>query len=107
MLVNMTFILLCQIQKYNGDLPVWTEHDLILASENAIPVSGVELIELAKLWQAYVDADIVKNGESLVQSFLKFEWVINNPPSMQKLIELLRTPRDKHLSGLNRSIRIR
>ncbi len=52
------------------------EHDLILASENAIPVSGVELIELAKLWQAYVDADIVKMRE-FSSELSQFEWVKN------------------------------
>jgi len=50
------------------------EHDLIIAFEQATIVTGVELIELAKLWQAYQQEDIVKMRE-LTNELSRFEWV--------------------------------
>lgn len=50
------------------------EHDLIIAYEKAMKVSGVELIELAKLWEAYKAVDIVRMRE-LTNELHKFDWI--------------------------------
>jgi hypothetical protein len=50
------------------------EHDLVLAYERAIQVTGVELIELAKLWQAYQESDIMKMRELTIE-LSRFDWV--------------------------------
>lgn len=50
------------------------EHGLILAFENSIQVNGVQLIEIAKLWQAYQQEDIVRMKE-LANELSAFEWI--------------------------------
>ncbi len=50
------------------------EYELIKAYEKALPVTRVELIEIAKLWQAYQEADILKMRE-LANELSRFEWI--------------------------------
>lgn len=49
-------------------------HELESAFINPIPVSGLELIELAKLWEAYQKTDILKMRE-LTNELSRFEWI--------------------------------